>query len=223
MTLSNPEYFFTWTTMGNILLYLFYGWSSACIIQALLNLIIKLRTQVTTRTNPCSICSCLLGCCSSVDAAFNPLSMTKLTVDRRLTALEVQMAEKETFSSSHALTQGVVQMDLQNILARLSRVEANHNSNLYPSLHMNDPQAPPLRSFSQSPLNRRVRFSPIFPHLTNISRSLRTSLNDVHTGEETEQPESMPLLMNPPPPLTTANHSNCDPYDTCLACNQSFD
>ena len=25
MTLSNPEHFFTWTTMGNILLYLFYG------------------------------------------------------------------------------------------------------------------------------------------------------------------------------------------------------
>ena len=135
--------------MGNILLYLFYGWCAACKIQTLLNLMIKLCTQISTRTNLCSICSCLLGCCSSVDAALNPLSMTKLTVDRQLTALEVQMAEKETFTSSNAFTQGVVQMDLQNILARLSSVDANYNSNIYPSLHTNDfqPQASPLRSF----------------------------------------------------------------------------
>merc|ERR1711888_216912 len=98
MTLSSTEYFFTWTTMGNILLYIFYGWCAACILQAFLNLLIKLRTQLSTRTHPCSICSCILGCCSSMDAALNPLSLTKLTVDRRLTALEVQMEEKDTFT-----------------------------------------------------------------------------------------------------------------------------
>ena len=159
-----------------------------------------------------------------MDAALNPLSLTKLTVDRRLTALEVQMEEKDTFTTSNALSQGVVQMDLQHILARLTRVESNLNSSLYPSLHTDNfrPQAPPLRSFSQSPLNRRVRFSPILPHFSNISQSLRTSVDDVNSMDITDQPASMPLLL-PPPPLPSTDHSTCDPFNPCLACNQNFD